>query len=93
VKSMIFATAMMGVALSGCDGFMGAMNDGNPNDTAYAGSPGSVYSSADNPSKTIGTVSYDPNTPVPQTDTDMTAPQGTPLPATPPTPKVPAPLR
>jgi hypothetical protein len=94
MKSMILVTAVIGVAVSGCAGMFGTPNNGNPNDTPYAGSPGSVYSSAENPPRTMGMVSYDPNAVQPATGADVTpTPPGSPMPATPPTPKVPAPLR
>ena len=38
---------------------------GNPNWDAYIGQPGSTYDSAANPAQTIGTVSYNPNAPLP----------------------------
>lgn len=48
------------LVLLGCAAFTGE-GAGNPDGTAYAGAPGSVYSSAANPPRIIGVVSYDPN--------------------------------
>ena len=40
---------------------------GNPDWDSYVGQPASVYDSAANPPQTIGTVSYNPMAPLPQT--------------------------
>jgi hypothetical protein len=51
---------------------------GNPNGDGYIGQPNSVYDSAANPAKTVGTVSYNPYAPLPAADTAVPAP-GMPL--------------
>jgi hypothetical protein len=51
-------------------------NAGNPDDDAYAGSPQSVYDTAANPPRIIGTVSYDPNAPLPPVVPSTMGPDG-----------------
>ncbi len=57
MRSILFVAAIL--SLSGCAEFTGA-GPGNPDGTAYAGSPDSVYSVAANPPQTVGVVVYDP---------------------------------
>jgi len=57
MREIVFIAAIF--CLSACADFSGS-GPGNPDGTAYAGSPDSVYSVAGNPPKTIGVVSYDP---------------------------------
>lgn len=51
---------------------------GNPNGDGYVGQPDSVYDSAANPAKTVGTVAYNPYAPLPAT---ASAPAPAPAPA------------
>ena len=51
---------------------------GNPNGDGYAGKSDSVYDSAANPAKTMGTVAYNPYAPLPPT---AAAPVPVPMPA------------
>ena len=65
MRSIVIVVA--GLALSGCAECTGD-NQGNPDGMAYAGGPGSVYSTADNPPKAMGVVTYDPATAPPPRD-------------------------
>jgi hypothetical protein len=58
-------------------------NQGNPDGAAYVGATGSVYEASANPPRTNGTVSYDPNAPIPP-DPAAAAPSGAAMPAPPP---------
>ena len=60
------------LALSAC----ASPNAGNPDGDAYAGSPQSVYDVAAHPPSTNGTVSYDPNAPLPPVVPPAAGPSG-----------------
>ena len=57
----VFAVGIVCLGLSAC----ASLNAGNPDGAAYAGSPQSVYDTAANPPRTNGTVTYNPNAPLP----------------------------
>jgi hypothetical protein len=68
------------LALSAC----ASPNAGNPDADAYAGSPQSAYDVAAHPPSTNGTVSYDPNAPMPPTMPPAAGPSGSVITAPPP---------
>jgi hypothetical protein len=89
MKSFFILAAAL--ALGGCNDIT-AMQDGNPDGMAYAGSAGSVYSAAANPPQAIGTVTYNPDaTPMPASD--LPTPGASPTGATAPSSVPPAPMR
>ncbi len=57
----VFAVGIVCLGLSAC----ASPNAGNPDGAAYAGSPQSVYDTAANPPRINGTVTYNPNAPLP----------------------------
>jgi len=61
MKTSVFIIGALCIAVSAC----ASPNEGNPDGAAYAGTPGSVYDVAANPSRSAGTVSYDPYMPLP----------------------------
>jgi hypothetical protein len=68
----IFVIGGFCLALCAC----ASPNAGNPDAAAYAGSPQSVYDAAAHPPSTIGTVSYDPNAPMPPVVPPAAGPSG-----------------
>jgi hypothetical protein len=94
MKSALFFAGLATLALCGCTDPFDSLNPGNPNGAAYAGQPGSVWSSADNPPKTDGVVAYDPNA-APAPALAATTPAAAPLnaPMAPYNPAGPAPRR
>jgi hypothetical protein len=63
-----------------------AGDPGNPDHFVYVGSPGSAYDPATNPPLTVGTVTYNPDAPVPPIYSDAPPPDMTTPPAPAPTP-------
>jgi hypothetical protein len=72
------AVGILCLGLSAC----ASMTAGNPNSDAYVGSPNSVYDPSANPARVIGSVTYDPNAPLPGTIPTVGA-DGSAMPATP----------
>jgi hypothetical protein len=61
MRLSVFVVGAVCLGLSAC----ASPNAGNPDGDAYVGSPQSVYDTAANPPRANGTVSYDPNAPLP----------------------------
>jgi hypothetical protein len=76
MEHRIWVASLICLGLSAC----ASSNAGNPDGNAYAGSAGSAYDATANAPRTNGTVSYNPNAPLPQAmpSADMQAPSAMP---------------
>jgi hypothetical protein len=61
MKLSIFVAGAVCLGLSAC----ASPNAGNPDGAGYIGAAGSTYDTAANPPRANGSVSYDPNAPMP----------------------------
>ena len=68
MKLPVLMASMLCLGLAAC----ASPNVGNPDGAAYAGTASSVYDASANPPRTSGTVSYDPNAPIPPDRAAMT---------------------
>lgn len=77
MKHAIFVAGALCLGLSAC----ASPNAGNPNGAEYAGMPRSVYDTAANPPHINGTVSYNPNAPLPSAMEPAMGTSGSTMPA------------
>jgi hypothetical protein len=66
MKFLAMAAGLGALALSGC-----TASDGNPDNFAYAGAPGSAYDAKANPPAANGMSLYDPTGAMPATPSDV----------------------